>query len=305
MLTDLETAIRELIQASEFLQRTLRDSGKINTIWSALDIVDDTEVGIGEYHHFAVDQNADGSYLIIFGILQLLQVQQDAVFCLCKALGVLPSDPELKDIREIRHNAVGHPVVRERGPKTILGASNLINRGLLSRSGFVLHTHLPDGAGFAQQTVNIPKLIDIQRTKLAVWMQQALSVLQQMENQHREQFREVKFVAIFQGIDYVAQKLLEATISEHLFCLGESHINMLVDAIGSYEGEVCRRGLSKSYLLEFPPLKRALTQLEGYFSGRSDFTHDDGYIYADYVRRQIGQLIRTGSDIDEHYQSEV
>lgn len=80
------------------------------------------------------------SYLLAYGFLQALFLQQDAVEHLHDAIQ-LPweSDPLLKEIREIRNDSIGHPKNRQGGK-----SFSLISRPSISKSGFELMTVEPN-----------------------------------------------------------------------------------------------------------------------------------------------------------------
>ena len=56
--------------------------------------------------------SADGEkYLLIYGVLQVMEVHQDAVRFLCESLAIPYSPPkELSNIRAIRCDTIGHPI---------------------------------------------------------------------------------------------------------------------------------------------------------------------------------------------------
>lgn len=78
-IEQLETEIRDFINNPRKQSLLLKDSTVWNKLCSALDVTGDTELAINAYIS-AINVNSDGeAYLIVYGILQVLLVQQDAV----------------------------------------------------------------------------------------------------------------------------------------------------------------------------------------------------------------------------------
>lgn len=92
----------------------MQDMVRWHMLCSSLDVIGDIECAISFYDQQSHLFECDGSrYILIYGILQGLVVQQDAVSNLCEALGICYDiDPELKNIREIRNDSIGHPTKR-------------------------------------------------------------------------------------------------------------------------------------------------------------------------------------------------
>src|SRR6266545_1500211 len=102
---------------------------------SAMDILDDTILALNSY--VKRDHQDQGlAYLEIFGVLQALSVQQDAVTKLYRIITGKPINlealyPDIKEVREIRVRVAGHPV----GGKA---ASHFMVRYTVSKRGFEL-----------------------------------------------------------------------------------------------------------------------------------------------------------------------
>src|SRR5712691_6858602 len=83
---------------------------------SALDVIGDTELAVDAYLQAGLDRSDGARYLSIYGLLQALYTQQDAVSHLHKALQVkfvtISSDwreyPAIRKVRDIRNRAIGH-----------------------------------------------------------------------------------------------------------------------------------------------------------------------------------------------------
>ena len=104
------------------------------------------------------------TYLYIYGALQALYVQQDAVKNLCRALGVDYPEYSVKKIREIRNDAVGHPTDRNYGKEFhfILDSPTTDRIDFLTSYPGIANERGSIGF-FRLKFVNIPHLIETQK----------------------------------------------------------------------------------------------------------------------------------------------
>jgi hypothetical protein len=101
--------IRELVNQPS-IQPELSKSPHFNRLCSAMDAIEDVEVIISGYKSSEFGRTIASRYLTIYGLLQALFVQMDAVKSIAKALDVpLAANSDLLYIRRIRILSVGHP----------------------------------------------------------------------------------------------------------------------------------------------------------------------------------------------------
>jgi hypothetical protein len=100
-----------------------------------MDVVDDVDSALAAYLDNEFPEETGEKYLRIYGAMQGLFIQQDALLDLIKAIhpakGICLNDV-LKDIREARNASVGHP-------------TQLKRKGALSAHGIVQHSMRKDG----------------------------------------------------------------------------------------------------------------------------------------------------------------
>jgi hypothetical protein len=108
----IERRIRDLVNSPRRSHLLRQDDERWFRLCSAMDAVGDTQLAIRTFLDKPIDgARSDGwSYLIVYGVLQVLYVQQDAARTLAGCLGLgftLP--PELSAIRDARNASIGHP----------------------------------------------------------------------------------------------------------------------------------------------------------------------------------------------------
>src|SRR3990172_4229384 len=112
-----------------------------NQLGAALDVIDDAANAIHAYRCSRRDVDVGERYLLTYGLLEALYVQQNAVQHLCEALDHCwkwKSEAVLMNIRDIRNSASGHPTRKgmQGQPPTFHG----IVQTSMAHSGFELYS---------------------------------------------------------------------------------------------------------------------------------------------------------------------
>jgi hypothetical protein len=181
-VAELEQRIRDFINNPRKQHALLQDTAVWNLLCSCLDTIGDTELAIDAYKVSDNPGTGGAAYLLVYGVLQALFLQQDAVENLCQALAIsYTRDPLLNDIREIRNDSTGHPTKRGGGKGR---AYNFISRASLTKEGFDLMTTYPDSRSPLFRHVKIPSLLDSQRDILQKVLSEVLEKLKIEEAEH-------------------------------------------------------------------------------------------------------------------------
>lgn len=163
-----------------------RDIAKWNQFRSSLDAIRQTHRAIEAYNHSNGDLNEDQRYLAIYGLLQALVVQQDAMCHLAEALGTKPvhmaRHKRLEEIRNIRNWTVGHPTKIDRYETR---SHHAIQRPQLGRGGFSLYSAFDDGR---EQYTYVPmmQLARLQRRVVSSVLREMLVELNSRKQQKQE-----------------------------------------------------------------------------------------------------------------------
>jgi hypothetical protein len=112
----LASSIRDYVNTSNLYDKYYKDNpDKWNMLCVSMDTLGDTCEALLNFESEGVEGNFGGKYLRLYGVLQGVFLQQDAIKYLCKSLGQpLPklkeSSSSWKTIRKLRNLTVGHPV---------------------------------------------------------------------------------------------------------------------------------------------------------------------------------------------------
>lgn len=300
--------IRDLINSSRKQNILLQDNILWHMLCSCMDTIEDTEEALESFLKLDTDSSDKGrNYLRIYGALQALFVQQDAVKNLHDALKIpYTEDKALDKIRNIRNDAAGHPT--KRGNKR---AFNFISRPTLSSQGFQLITYYRTSSRNSKldskhEDINVPDLITTQKSVFVDVLNNTIKTLQEEEMDHRKRFAGKKLTNAFQHTSYLFQKVLEATISPdspHVELVGV-HIDQILKSVEAFKTGLKKRDEPDdnfAYIYEI--LDYALRNIKTYFHAPQG-THihrEDTYILADFAQRQVEILEEIAQEIDERY----
>jgi hypothetical protein len=156
--------IRDAFNGSKRRNVLIKESKDWQLLCSSMDVLEDTELCIDSYKKLDVEKynNKGLCYLIVYGILQTLILQQDALENIKNVLGYKINVPdEIKNIREIRNNAVGHPI-RERNGE--INSINFLVRMTLHPFKFQINTWKPeyDDVWHTSECIDILAIIESQ-----------------------------------------------------------------------------------------------------------------------------------------------
>ncbi len=163
--------IRDTINQSQLKGVLSQNAGSWRMLCSSLDVIEDSNSCLDSFLMTDIsieteNQHLDDGkkYMYLYGTLQALFVQQDAVEHLAEALQFpYTLDSSLKHIRDIRNDSVGHPTKRGSGKRKTF---NFITRVSIDNQGYTLGTAYADGRPDCFKEVNIPDLISTQRSIL-------------------------------------------------------------------------------------------------------------------------------------------
>jgi hypothetical protein len=164
-------------------RRLQRELPHWNQMRSALDTLRQTHRAIEAYNRANSGLKEDERYLAIYGLLQALVVQQDALCHLAEALQLRPvrlnRHRRLEEIRNIRNWTVGHPTKADRH---LVPSHHAIRRPKLGRGGFAMYSAFDDGR--TQYTyVPLPQLARLQRRVVSRLLRDMMAELQKPDGQ--------------------------------------------------------------------------------------------------------------------------
>ena len=302
--------IRDLINSPRKHYSLRQDSTLFIMLCSCMDTIEDTERALESFLTEDTDSSGKGrNYLRMYGALQALFVQQDAVTNLHIALGIqCPEDTSIKEIRHIRNAAVGHPTDITIGKEKAFG---FIHFGTLSAYEFQLMTINPRKApdeehNYVSKDVNVRELITIQQRIYMEVLSDLIEVLKKEEVDHRKKFVGKNLTDSFQTTTNQFAKIIEAIVFTNSpdATLIDNYIDSILNVVDEFKMDLRERGEPDdeiSYLYE--GIDNSLQCIRAYFNNNLEnrLSPRSAYISASAAQYRIFELEAIAREIEERY----
>src|SRR5690606_12739214 len=292
MPTEYTKEIRTILNHPWKRQMIFQDKVRWNKIWASLDTFDDTQEAINYYLSLQAFGPYNGGYLYTYGILQAINLQQDALNNLLSALFNKSIDwkkeqPELYKIREQRNDSIGHDT-RRGNDKSF----HLIGSSSISKDGFTLASYFPKtGKKSKFENINIIKSINSQSDLLKNITFEAMNKLKDEFECHKNRFKGAKIISVVPNTyDYHISKLFEHS---HKNCpIVEANFKTIKETINKVKIEVEKRYTKISAL---PGIEDTFKLLE-YIINRLDTTLIQDKIEDENELRIFIQALKNNSE---------
>jgi len=226
----LMAALRDGINRPRKQTQLIQTASTWNMLCSSMDVIEDAELAIQSYSQKLFPDDDGEKYLFVYGVLQALFSQQDAVTNLCAALRIpYTPDTRLKEVRDIRNDSIGHPT-RRGGGKAV--TYHFISRITMRKAGFQLMSTSSDSGDSTFKDISITDLIIQQHDSLQVALSTVLETLSQEEARHREMYKDQKLKDAFPDVlGYYFSKAMEATYGNRGMAYGAMHLGLIVEVL--------------------------------------------------------------------------
>lgn len=304
---DYVNGIREFINETSITKRykLLQQSAQWNQLCSSLDVIGDTELALDSFVNLRDELDTGNLYLAIYGALQALFIQQDAVNHLSEALDItIATDSVLHQIREIRNDSIGHPTKRKNKSFCFIQRAGLSFTSLK----YMKVDSTDTSREFLE--VNVLDLISNQREILSKHLLQILNKLKEEEMTHRHEFRKKKIVDNFPPtLSYAFGKMYESIGGIKSLPFGRIHLEEVQKCLADFQKELKTRAIEKvdsiEYLLKL--LSYPLKELKKYFTEEDshELNDESAYIFLFFVQKHIEELKKIAQEIDNEYFSDI
>lgn len=249
VITQLCSRVRDFINDPRRQSLLLRNRPDWFQICTALDAVDDSQLGIDAFH--STPRTAVGQgYLQLHGLMQCLFLQQDAITNLAKALDTpekWQDYPRLVEIREIRNDVTGHPTRRDQDRSRPTPSFHTVLRQSVGTEYLEVISDFADGKT-EHRFFSLTEIISDQERYVSQMLANVVASLEQNEAEHREAFKMEKLTELFEGQrTYAIEKIHEAAgetlrpgpSTDLLGLWGVEHLQSIC---ASFKGSLERRG---------------------------------------------------------------
>jgi hypothetical protein len=274
-----------------------------------MDIINDAESAMAAYLEHEFPSDTGERYLRIYGVMQALFLQQDALVDLIKAIhpakDIFRNDV-LKDIRDVRNASIGHPTRLDRKGK--LSAHGIVHN-TMTKDGFDLLSYPPpDDKVFTH--VSVRDLIEKQRTETIRILSEVVNNLIEQEKAHRDKFRRIKLVKAFAQVSYAFEKIFEEVRRDSSHILSGwavDHLQKSLDEFGKLlkERELAVEAYDSIEFL-YAEIEHPLAELRKFVSNEQSeiASFKSAVVFAEALQTYFDELRRIAIEIDDEYASE-
>lgn len=298
--------IRDFINQSRIQAGLLENPVLWNQLCSSLDAIRDTSNAIEAYLQYDGDDNYGEQILRVYGLLQALYVQQDAVKNLYEAVELkfdISPYPKLKEIRKLRNDAIGHPT--KRGTNSNNLSFHFINLTIKKGTITILSNYQRKMDDFRE--IDVKDIINEQSKCISESLNKVLEELKSNDEQHRAKYRDKKLAGLFNETSYAFEKMGEAILDNRPLEFGRMGVQIVERSLKDLETALKKRGLDintyDSIKEIYRLIKYPLSELQIYFNSKetTSINNETAYIFTDFLGRQIDELKEILAEIDEEY----
>lgn len=306
---DLSRWIRDYGHDARHLPRLISDKFVWHQIWTAMDIIDDVDLAMTAHLENEFPTNDGERYLRIYGVMQGLFLQQDALLDLIRAIHPakqIKLNNVLTDIREARNASVGHPTQLKR--KGALSAHAIV-RHSMSKDGFELHSY-PQKDGNFFDYVPVRTLIEKQCAEATRILSEVVNDLRDQEQTHRDKFKDIKLMKAFDQVGYAFEKISEELSRGSGPILSNWAVKHLQMSLDGFAILLKERGLSveafDSIKYVYGEIQHPLAELTKFLNREPSeiLSSKSARVFLTALEHSFDDLRKIADEIDEEYASE-
>jgi len=294
--------VRDKINETIIQNHLINNTGKWYQICSCMDVIEDTELAINSYNNNYNPKDDGDKYILLYGVLQAMFLQQDAVRYLMESLGIeFQQNNELKAIRDIRNESIGHPTKRGKGKKTTY---HFIVRVGIDKNKFDIMTTFNDKRSSDFKSIDLTVLFKIQEETLILSLESVMKCLATLKKEIKMRFTGNKLVKLFKSneMEYALKCVVEAAYNPIHTPKGSFGVKVVNEKLEEFKTGMKEREFQVSdYEEEIDLIIYAADKLEKYFSNIDDTLQEkDAQIFAYYISNIIeGKFISWAEDVDD------
>jgi hypothetical protein len=191
----------------------------------------------------AIVTDAGVNLLVCYGFLEVLYVQQDAVWNLCRALDLRwrpHDDTRLLRIRRLRNRLCRHPASADSGENKQRPSSGIILGREIHRDRFVGAIYYDDG--FEKVTIDVNDMLSENQDALSIQLQKVEAEMDRVERAFRLEQSQKPFSTAFKGFGYLVQGLHCDLSDNGRAEQALSHVEMVREVVNELQKNLNGRG---------------------------------------------------------------
>ena len=217
---------------------------------------------------------------------------------------MIKTNEELKNVREIRNDSIGHPTKRDGGK-----SYHFISRITISKDGFQLMSWNKN-KNIVFKDIVIVDLLNAQSRNITVILKDVIKKLKDEDKKHKEKFCMDKLKDVFSQVHYDIQKVHEGLSKPKYIPISKISLQMINECLTKFENKLNERGISLDtydsikdiyVLLKYPLFELSRFFLKTKKNIKMNIDKETAFIFWYFVREHIEKLEELAKEIDEEY----
>jgi len=282
-----------------------KGEGNWNKFWAAHNALEDAQAAIDEWKLVQNPQRLE-----MYGVLQALVVQQDALLHLQEAMDVVPinikaNHPELFKIRVCRHQLVGHPSQTSVGSKSsyLDGTITYTTVGY-SKDSKTIEYSIASANKNERKKLVLGDVLPMQENGICEEITNLISNIDSIDDRHKLLFESGILQRKLHTADYLATKAYSFERDPEY---ARMSIDSLTDIYESFKSEICKMygvenindSISVSGLVsEIEKIDKLLPRISKMLSDRENTDELDLDVYAECLANSVRLLQKMAKEVD-------
>lgn len=267
---------------------------------ASMDVLEDTQQGINHYFCLPNFSANDGGYLFLYGLLQCLFVQQDAVSNLNRSLlGTEINwkiNSDMHNIRELRNDAIGHPTGRRNQ------SFHFLTRVSIRKNSFDIMSLGAKSSG--TKHIKLQDIKQLQESSIIGILDNILNYLKSELMEHKDKFKGQNLMSLIPAtFGYYMEKVYEGINSDHP--LASMHLDLIKKTHQSIKDGISERyggsDVLESVKCITDKIDYVLDKMSAYFTNDEIFQNQDAEVFFDAFKGYFEELKGIISEIDEEF----
>jgi len=265
-------------------------------------LIGDTTEAIVEYIN-SISKERSSFYLEIYGILQAIYLQQDALASAAKALNIpVKFSKQLLTLRNIRNKIAGHPVKEK---KRKICSYHFISRIESSKKRVKLLSIDSKTNEILFETFDIPFLILTQLKDGGIILENIVRELEDEARRHKLEYKNMKLIRHFNiTSSYEISKIYESIHGNYPGELALAYINNINSAVTDFENDLIERkllGNLPGVELALEEIKYPINRLMSHYQNGEATLAVERNIFLFFVEKKLEELKIMATDLDVEY----
>lgn len=307
MVTEKAKKIRDLVNHPWQRELIIGNKIKWNKVCACMDVIQDTQLAINSFSELPEFTAENGGYLHLYGLLQAMFLQQDAIKHFSegifdKGIDWKTTHPKIYEIRELRNDAIGHPTKRGNNE-----SFHYIARYSLENDFFKLASYYPKRDDSEYRDIDLSNLIKNHNKSISKILGELIKQMEKNKIEHKKKFKDQKLQDLVpENFNYLFSKIYQGNTNNYE--LTEMHFKIIKEAYQDIKKGINERYSSYQALsgveLKIDKLDHIFERLKTIIDQKELYKNKDAEIFLDALDDRFKEFEEMLKEIDQEFEIE-